>query len=107
MEYTTLYPKRPAPKPLVVSDIVRSYPSHPSKYIVVRMVIEVDTELLWDKLDGEDGEPGLTVEDMVKVLQRELEQIKQAKYGIPAKLPDWFKSVDCAEIEETREDANG
>jgi len=94
-------------RPLVVSDIVQTYPGDKSRFIVVRMVVEVDTALLWEKMDGEDGEPGLTVEDMVKVLQREMEQIKEKKHGIPTKLPDWFKAVDCAEIEENGEAKNG
>ena len=86
-------------------NIIRNYPGHPSKYIVVRMAVEVDTALLWENLDS--AEPGLTVEDMVKVLQWEMEQIKEKKHGLPTKLPAWFKQVNCAEIEENREAKNG
>jgi hypothetical protein len=88
-------------------NIVRSYPSHPSKFIVVRMVIEVDPTLIQETLDGVDTGKPLTTDELVKVMQREMEQIKEIKYGIPTKLPDWFKAVDCAEIEENREDING
>ena len=92
-------------RPLAVSDIVQTYPGDKSRIIVVRMAVEVDTALLWENLDS--AEPGLTVEDMVKVLQWEMEQIKEKKHGLPTKLPAWFKQVNCAEIEENREDTNG
>jgi len=49
----------------------------------------------------------LTANQLVVLMQREMEQIKEIKYGIPTKLPDWFKAVDCAEIEENREGING
>ena len=90
-----------------IEKIIRSYPSHPSKYIVVRMVIEVDPAIIQDELTGEDTGKPLTVDELVKVMQREMEQLKEKKYGIPTKLPDWFKAVDCAEIEENREAKNG
>jgi hypothetical protein len=90
-------------KQLEMSDVVRSYPSHPSKFIVVRMVIEVDTEIIKEVLTGENTGKPLTVGEMVKVMQREMEQIKETKYGNHTKLPDWFRAVDCAEIEENKE----
>jgi hypothetical protein len=83
-------------------NIVRDYPSHPSKYIVVRMVIEVDPAIIQETLDGEDTGKPLTIEQLAKVMEQEMEQIKELKYGIRTKLPDWFKSVDCAEIEEVK-----
>ena len=92
---------------LEIAKIIRSYPSHPSKYIVVRMVIEVDPAIIQDELTGEDTGKPLTVDELVKVMQREMEQLKEKKYGIPTKLPDWFKAVDCAEIEENSEAKNG
>jgi hypothetical protein len=84
--------------------MVRSYPAHPSKYIVVRMVIEVDKDAIMETMTDEDRP--LTVEQMIKTMQREMEQIKQSKYT-HTKLPDWFKAVDCAEIEENKEAVNG
>jgi hypothetical protein len=85
-----------------VDNIIRSYPSHPSKYIVVRMVIEVDPEIIQEVLTGEDNGKPLTSEQMVKVMEREMEQIRETKYGNHTKLPDWFRAVDCAEIEEVK-----
>lgn len=101
--------KRIQPERLKVDDIVRSYPSHPSKFIIVRMVIEVDTAVLDEMMEGNDRplDKQLTADSLVNVMQRELEQIKEVKYGIPTKLPDWFKAVDCAEIEENKEATNG
>jgi len=86
-------------------NIIRNYPGHPSKFIAVRMVIEVDPAIIQDELTGEDTGKPLTVDELVKVMQREMEQIKEIKYGVPTKLPDWFKAVDCAEIEENKEDS--
>jgi len=83
-------------------NIVREYPSHPSKYIVVRMVIEVDPAIIQETLDGEDTGKTLTIEQLAKVMEQEMEQIKETKYGIHTKLPDWFIAVDCAEIEEVK-----
>ena len=83
-------------------NIVQDYPSHSSKYIVVRMVIEVDPAIIQETLDGEDTGKTLTIEQLAKVMEREMEQIKELKYGIRPKLPDWFKAVDCAEIEEVK-----
>jgi hypothetical protein len=83
-----------------MDNIIRSYPSHPSKYIVVRMVIEVDPEIIQEVLTGEDTGKPLTSEQMVKVMEREMEKIKRMYHGIHPVLPDWFNQVDCAEIEE-------
>ena len=88
-------------------NIIRNYPGHPSKFIVVRMVVEVDTAILEETLAGEDTGKPLTANQLVVLMQREMEQIKEKKHGIPTKLPDWFKAVDCAEIEENREAKNG
>jgi hypothetical protein len=94
---------------LKIAKIIRRYPSHPSKFIVVRMVVEVDTAVLDEMLEGNDMplDKQITAEELVKEMQREMEQIKEKKFGIPTKLPDWFKAVDCAEIEENKEDKNG
>jgi hypothetical protein len=82
--------------------MIRSYPSHPSKFIVVRMVIEVDAGILKDTLNGEDTGKPLTTKQLVKVMEREMEKIKRFHFGIHPVLPNWFNAVDCAEIEETK-----
>jgi hypothetical protein len=72
-------------------------------WLRVEIAIVVDRDCLIEYIDGEydEGTPQ-TFENTIKRMESELEAIKQLKYGIHPKLPDWFKSIDCAAISEVK-----
>jgi hypothetical protein len=72
------------------------------EWIRVELCISVNRDWLIEYLEGEYSDKGneQTLVSLIHEMERDLEAIKNTSYRKP--LPDWFKSVECAEISEVK-----
>lgn len=71
-------------------------------WIRIELCVKVNKDWFVEYLEGEydrKGEPQ-TFKSLIREMEHTLEELKNRGYGTSVQLPDWWETVECAEINQ-------
>jgi len=72
------------------------------EWVRIELCVKVNKDWLVEYLEGEYDSKGKaqTFKQLIRQMELDLEQFKNGKYITSIKLPAWWESVECAEINQ-------